>query len=176
MILEDVNEVSSESEVDITDIDNSAVENINDENEDNNLENLPEENINLEQVPLEILQRTFLSALISSDYTFPNHVCWAFNNMINAVPVFRLFEIKAMDHLPRVYISDSFALQKQRNSEEIFVNMLSIIRSYCSMSKLVLELKRIINSLKWNTAWISSFAEAFRWYIIKNIIWKSKKT
>ena len=37
MILEDVNEVSSESEVDITDIDNSAVENIDDENEDNNL-------------------------------------------------------------------------------------------------------------------------------------------
>ena len=75
MILEDVNEVNSESEVDITDIDNSAVENIDDENEDNNLENLPEENINLEQLPLEILQRTFLSALISSDYTFPNHVC-----------------------------------------------------------------------------------------------------
>ena len=47
--LEDLNEVSSESEVDITDIDDSAVEKIVDENEDNNIENLPEENINLKQ-------------------------------------------------------------------------------------------------------------------------------
>ena len=38
--------------------------------------------------------------------------------MINAVPVFRLFEKKGMDHLPRVYISDPFALPKQRNSGE----------------------------------------------------------
>ena len=48
--LEDLNEVSSESEVDIRDIDDSAVENIEDKNEDNNLENLREENINLEQL------------------------------------------------------------------------------------------------------------------------------
>ena len=110
--LEDLNEVSLEIEVDITDIDDSAVENIEDENEYNNLDNLLEENINLEQLPLEILERIFLSALISSDYTFPNHVCWTFNNMMNAVPVFRLFEKKGMDHLPRVYISDPFALPK----------------------------------------------------------------
>ena len=32
------------------DIDDSAVENIEDKNEDNNLENLTEENINLEQL------------------------------------------------------------------------------------------------------------------------------
>ena len=51
MTLEDLNEVSLESGVDRTDIDNSAVENIEDENEDNNLENLLEENINLEQLP-----------------------------------------------------------------------------------------------------------------------------
>ena len=75
VILEDLNEVSSESEVDITDIDDSAVENIEEENEDNNLENFPEENINLEHLPLEILERIFLLALISSDDTFPNHVC-----------------------------------------------------------------------------------------------------
>ena len=90
--------MNSESEVDITDIDDSAVENIEDENESSNLENLPEENINLEQLPLEILERIFLSGLISSDYTFSNHVCWTFNKMINAAPVFRLFEKKGMDH------------------------------------------------------------------------------
>ena len=120
--LEDLNEVSSESEVDIVDIDDSAEENIENENEDQNLENLPEENINLEQLPLETLKRIFLSALILPDLTFPNHVYWTFNNMINTVPVFRLLEKKAMDHLQRVYISDPFALPKQQNSGEIFIN------------------------------------------------------
>ena len=94
--------------------------------------------------------------------------------MINAVPVFRLFEKKGMDHLPRVYISDPVALPQQQNSGEIFANMQRIIRSYDSMSGIVLELKRIINSPKWNTAWISLFAE-FGWYIIKNIIRRARK-
>ena len=58
--------------------------------------------------------------------------------MINAVPVFRLFEKKGIDHLPRVYISDPFALPKQRNSGETFVNMQRVIRSYGSMSGIVL--------------------------------------
>ena len=44
------------------------------------------------------------------------------------------------------------------------------------MSKKKKKKKQIINSPKWNTAWISLFAEAFGWYIIKNIIWKSQKT
>ena len=96
--------------------------------------------------------------------------------MINVVPLFSLFEKKGMDHLPRVYISGPFALPKQRKSGEIFVNMQRIIRSYGSMSGIVLEVKRIMNNPKWNTAWIYLFEKAFGWYIIKNIIWKSKKT
>ena len=55
-------------------------------------------------------------------------------------------------------------------------NAVGWFNEYGSMSGIVLELKRIINSPKWNTAWISLFAEAFGWYIIKNIVWNSKKT
>ena len=65
MTLEDLNKVSLKSGVDITDIEDSAVENVEDYNEDNNLENLTKENINLGQL-----------LLISSNYTFPNHACW----------------------------------------------------------------------------------------------------
>ena len=85
----------------ITNIDDSAVEIIEDENEDNKLENVLEENINLEQLPWEILQRIFLSTLVLSDYPFLNHVCWTVNNIITVVQVFRLFENKGMDHLPK---------------------------------------------------------------------------
>lgn len=132
-------------------------------------------NLNLEQLPLEILEKIFLSTLISSDFTFPNHVCWSYNNMLSAVPIFKLFEKKGMDHLPRVYIDNPYALPKPRFSGETFVNMQRIIRAYGSSSGIVTELKRIISSPKWNTAWISLFAEAYGWYMIKNVLWKSKK-
>ena len=62
---------------------------------------------------------------------------------INAAPV-----ILKLNPNPLVYISDLFALPKQQNSGEIFFNMQRIIRSYGSMSRIVLELKRIINSPK----------------------------
>ena len=54
--------------------------------------------------------------------------------MTNAVSVFRLFEKKGMENLSRVHISDPFALPKQPNSGEIFVNMQRIITSYDSVS------------------------------------------
>ena len=68
----------------------------------------------MKQLPLEILERIFLLALISSDYTSPNHVCWTFDNVINLVPVFRLFEKKGMDNLPRAYISDLLPYQNNK--------------------------------------------------------------
>ena len=59
MTLADLNEASSESDFDITDIDDSAVEMIENENEDNKLENLLEKNINFEQLLWEIVQGFF---------------------------------------------------------------------------------------------------------------------
>ena len=53
------------------------------------------------QLPKEILEKKFLSALISSDFNFPTHVCWTFKNMIAADPVFQDFERRSMYHLPR---------------------------------------------------------------------------
>ena len=99
----------------------------------------------MKQLPLEILERIFLLALISSDYTSPNHVCWTFDNVINLVPVFRLFEKKGMDNLPRAYISDPFALPKQQNSGEIFANMQRITRLYGSMSGMNRARNKAIN-------------------------------
>ena len=102
----------------ITNIDDSAVEIIEDENEDNKLENLLEENINLEQLPWKILQRIFLSTLVLSDYPFLNHVCWTVNNIITVVQVFRLFENKGMDHLPKYTHKRSFCVIKTTKFRE----------------------------------------------------------
>ena len=43
------------------------------------------------------------------------------------------------------------------------------------MSGIVLEIKRLINSSKWNTTWISLFAEAFGWYIIEISFGRARK-
>ena len=41
--------------------------------------------MSLEQLPLENLEKIFLSALISLDFKFPMHVCWTFNNMLKTI-------------------------------------------------------------------------------------------
>ena len=82
-----------------------------------------------------------------------------------------------MNHLPRVYISNNDCLPKLTDSGEIRVNLLRIIRSYGSSSKIVLELKRNISSSNWNTAWIILALENFAWYIVlwRDIFWKRQK-
>ena len=49
----------------------------------------------LEQLPLEFLEDIFLSALISSDFKFLSYVCWTFNNMLKAFPLFKVLSSKA---------------------------------------------------------------------------------
>ena len=157
-VLDDLNpmsETENEDHIDYSNIENTSVRNVGYGIEINNQElqsknSHPESTSTslLEQLPLEILEKIFLSALISSDYTFPNHVCWTFNNMITAVPVFKLFEKRCMGHLPRIYIDNLIALPKPLCSGEILVNMQKLITAYGSMSSVILELKRIITSTK----------------------------
>ena len=145
---------NEEDHIDYSNIENTSVRNVGYGIEIKNQElqsknSHPKENFNpeststslLEQLPLEILEKIFLSALISSDYAFPNHVCWTFKNMITAVPVFKLSEKRGMGHLPRIYINNPIALLKPQCSGEILVNVQKLIRAYGSMSGIVLELK-----------------------------------
>ena len=129
----------------------------------------------LETLPLEILEKIFISCLVSSNFEFPTHVCWTFNNMIKALPIFGYFENLGIEHLPRIYVKDHQYIPKAKRNGEITVNVLHLIRSFGSASGLVMELKRIIQSSMWNTAWLILIAEAYGWYIIKNIFWKSRK-
>ena len=41
----------------------------------------------LEALRIEIIEKNFLYCLTTSSFEFPNHVCWTYNNAINALPV-----------------------------------------------------------------------------------------
>ena len=83
---------------------------------------------------------SFEQPTASSDFKFPIHVCWAFNNMLRAIPLFKIFERIGTNHLPRVYISNNDYLPKPKGSGGITVNLQRIIRSYGRSSGIALEL------------------------------------
>lgn len=179
---DEFSELSNDNDNSISNLDQLPLENLDDINHDNHelAENIEisntntNSNSNLEQLPIEILERIFLSALTSSDYSFPNHVCWTLNNMLAAIPSFQIFERIGMRHLPRIYMNNPSILPKARATGEIHVNMQRIVRAFGSLSGTVLELKRIVSHTKWNSAWIILIAEVYGWYLVKNIYWKSK--
>ena len=59
----------------------------------------------LEALSVEIIERIFFYCLTTSSFEYPNHVCWIYNNAINALPVFELFQQTGLAHLPCIYIS-----------------------------------------------------------------------
>ena len=86
-----------------------------------------------------------------------------------------VFERIGEAHLPRVYINHRDALPKAKQDGCITVNMQRIIRNFGSASGVVIELKRIVQSSAWNTAWLVLVLEAYDWYVVRSIFWKNKK-
>ena len=124
---------------------------------------------NLEPLPIEIIEKMFLYCLTTSSFEFPNHVCLTYNNVINALPVFKHFQQMGLAHLPRIYINTCDHLPKPRKNGELVGNIQRLIRNFLSASGILMELKRIVQSRFWNTAWLVLLSENYEWYIIKNI-------
>ena len=59
----------------------------------------------LERLLLEIIKKKFFYCLTTSSFEFQNHVCWIYNNAINALPVFKPFEQMGLAQLPQIYIN-----------------------------------------------------------------------
>lgn len=128
-----------------------------------------------ELLPPEILERIFMYALAVSDFTFPTHVCWTYNNLLKAYDLFKGYDRKAQQQLPRIYIPNPDVLPRQKLLKTVTVNIQRLVRAFSSASEVVYELKRIIQSSRWVTAWIVLLPEAFSWFIIVDIFWKTKK-
>jgi len=129
----------------------------------------------LDWLPTETLEKIFYYALSQSNYSFPGHVCWTFQNTILAIPRLIAFKKKAIGFLPRIYIKRENVLPKaSKDTEEIYVNVKRLTKAFGSTSGVILEIKRIIKDSRWYYAWLALVAEAYGWYTIMNIYWKGK--
>ena len=114
--------------------------------------------------------------MTASSFEFPNHVCWTYNNAINALPVFEPFQQMGLDHLPQIYINACDYLPKPQKNGKLVMNIQQLIRNFESASGIVMELRRTVQSQFWNTAWLVLLSENYGWYIIKDIFWKKKNS
>ena len=81
----------------------------------------------LEMLPLKILEKIFVMSLIYSNFEFPTHVCWTFNNLIEAFPKFESLQKIGMANLPHIYVSDASYLPIPKRNEELTVNLQRVI-------------------------------------------------
>ena len=128
----------------------------------------------LEALPIEIIEKILLFCLTTSSFEFSNHVCWTYNDATNALTVFKPFQQMGLAHLPQIYINACDYLLKPQKYSELVVNIQRLIRNFESASGIVMELKRIVQSPFWNTAWLLLLSESYGCYILKNIFWKKK--
>ena len=88
-------------------------------------------------------------------------------------PKFESLQKIGMAHFPRIYVSNASYLPLPKRNGERSVNPQQIIRSFGAGSGLVMDLKRIIQSSMYKTAWLVLLGEAHGCYIIKNIFLKT---
>ena len=74
--------------------------------------------------------------------------------------------------LPRVYISDERVLNQKSRKRAVSVQRL--IKCFGSFSGVILELKGIINSSKWNHDWVGLLSDVHSWFIVTNIFWRKR--
>ena len=78
-----------------------------------------------------------------------------------------------MKNLPQVYFSDLDIFPKLKEAV-IRVNKERIIRNAGLFSGLVINMKKILDSEKWNRVWLDLVLLSHGWYVIRNLWWKTK--
>ena len=102
-----------------------------------------------------------------------NHICLTFVTLNLVNKRFNEPTQKCKDNLPRIYCNPEL-LPKPKSGKHI-VSIQSLIRKFGSFSDVVLEIKRIINFSRWNSAFLVLIPDTRLWFIILNIFWKNRK-
>ena len=100
----------------------------------------------IERLPNEILEKFLSEVLLSSGLSWPNHVCRMHNNLCKVNVRFHDIARWLVSMLPIIYFSDGGELG--------IVSVRSLIKKYGSSSGIVLEVRRIIASPNWASAWL----------------------
>ena len=115
----------------------------------------------LDLLLVEMLEDVFLDAMKLTNFSFSSLVFWTFNHVIAAIPQLERFKQRAIEFLPRIYLSNITNIPKPRPNNQVHVNFQRMIFAYGFMNGIVLELKRIILHTRWNFSWIFLVAISF---------------
>ena len=125
-------------------------------------------------LPNEIWLKIIRDALQQCDFSIENHVCFTFQSLrlVNQ----RISQLVALciEELPRIYCNNAELLPKPKNGKHV-VSVMSLIRKSGSCSGVVLELKRILNFSRWNSAWLVLLLCPHSWFVILSIFWRKRK-
>ena len=121
----------------------------------------------IERLPNEILEKILSEVLLSSGFSWPNHVCRMHNNLCKVNVRFRDITRRLVSMLPIIYLSDG--------GEIGIVSVRSLIKKFGSSSDVVLEVRRIIASPNWANAWLDLQFHSLGWFIILNVFWRKHK-
>ena len=77
----------------------------------------------LEMLSIKILEKIFVMFSITSNFEFPTHVCWKFNNLIAAFPKLESLQNIDIRHLSRIHVSHASFLPIPKRNGELNVNL-----------------------------------------------------
>ena len=109
------------------------------------------------QLPIELIDCIIKLAVYSSDFSWPNHICYVYNQIYNVNSQFRECVKKLRHRLPRVH----FPLGNAG-----YTSVAKLIRGFRSDRGLLLEVKRVISHPRSNTAWLKLSATGYERFTI----------
>ena len=98
----------------------------------------------IERIPNGILEKILSVALLSSGFSWPNHICPTYSNLCQVNVRFRDITRRLVSMLPSIYRFDGGELG--------IVIRTSLITKFGSSSGVVLEVRRIVASPNWANA------------------------
>ena len=113
-------------------------------------------------LPPELIKGILLTAICNCRYVWQSHVVYTFNALRNVCKFWRIeVDATAVEYLPQVYFFHPDILPKSKGAVAR-VNMQRIIRNAGSFLGLVIDMKKILNSEKWNRTWLDLVLSSHR--------------
>ena len=125
-----------------------------------------------QHIQYEIWEKILCHAISQLYCLWPNHRCSLFTRISASRQFYQIIEtLKRI--LPTIYISDSTWLNQQPGNRA--VNTQRLFEGFGSWSNIIIELKRIIASSKWNSVWVVLFLDVLGWFFMSNIFRRKNK-
>ena len=124
------------------------------------------------ELPYEIWEQILSHVISQSDFFWPDYTRRLFCRIRSVNRQFYQIMESLKLTLPRVYISDERVLNQKSGKRAVRVQRL--IKRFGLYRGVILDLKRTINSSKWNHAWVVLLPDVHSWFIVINMSWRKR--